>query len=73
MASMSIGTSGRKTTIYKKFKNETFEYYHEYFHHITDHWQNKHGLKTAELGREYESIWRKEDQGVDGYMGFLGN
>ena len=52
---------------HKKFKNETFEYYHEYFHHITDYWQNKHGLKTAELGREYESIWRKEDRGVDGY------
>ena len=53
---------------HKKFKNETFEYYHEYFHHIIDYWQNKHDLNSKELGKEYESIWTKEDQKVDGYQ-----
>lgn len=53
---------------HKKFKNETFEYFHEYFHHISDYWQDKHGLKSIELKEEYESIWRKEQQKVKDYQ-----
>jgi len=47
--------------------NETFNYYHEYFHHVCDSWKVKHGLRDEVLSKQYESIWIKEDQKEKGY------
>ena len=48
-------------SIFSKYGNESFEYFHEYFHHVTDSWRIKHGLCSDELNKEYDSIWTKED------------
>ena len=52
---------------FTKFGNESFEYFHEYFHHITDSWMVKHGLRSDELSKEYNTIWRKEESKREGY------
>jgi hypothetical protein len=47
--------------------NETFPYYHEYFHHVCDSWSVKHGLGDKSLAKQYQIIWTKEEQKEKGY------
>jgi hypothetical protein len=51
----------------KLISNETFSYYHEYFHHVSDTWKVKHGLSDEELTKNYNRIWISEDLMKDGY------
>jgi len=51
----------------KQISNETFSYYHEYFHHVCDSWKTKHGLTDEGLSEQYERIWTKEEQKAKGY------
>ena len=44
-----------------------FPYMHEYFHHITDTWEQKHGLHSTEMANQYEKIWEKERLGWEGF------
>lgn len=46
---------------------ERFPYMHEYFHHITDTWEQKHGLYSTEMDMQYQEIWRKESSGFKGF------
>lgn len=46
---------------------ERFTYMHEYFHHISDTWEQKHGLYSTEMARQYEKIWEKESLGREGF------